>query len=100
MSGSPQRERSAAPVRIAVMSDPIESSTNAPSQAPGARLPDETEPDPAPELERASAAEADTSDAADRGGTGEPVGRDNIREGRVEGVLGGRHQSQGQGQGG
>ena len=82
------------------MSDPIDSTTNAPSQVPGARLPDEDEPDPAPELERATNAEVNTAEGVDRGGTGEPGGRDNIREGRVDGVLGGPHQSQGQGQGG
>ena len=31
---------------------------------------------------------------------GEPVGNDNIREGTVRGIMGGPHQSQGQGQGG
>jgi hypothetical protein len=62
--------------------------------------PTEAQPDPAPERERATAAEAETSEGADRGGTGEPVGRDNIREGRVDGVMGGPHQQQGQGQGG
>jgi hypothetical protein len=30
----------------------------------------------------------------------EPVGNDNIREGRVGGVMGSPHQSMGQGQGG
>jgi hypothetical protein len=64
------------------------------------KLPDDAEPDPAPEDERPTTAEATTSEGADRGGTGEPVGRDNIREGRVGGVLGGPHQQQGQGQGG
>ena len=32
--------------------------------------------------------------------TGDVVGNDNIREGRVGGLMGGRRQSQGQGQGG
>jgi hypothetical protein len=82
------------------VSDPIDSATNAPSQVPGARLPDENEPDPAPERERPTAAEVETATGRDRGGTGEPVGGDNIREGRVDGLLGGAHQSQGQGQGG
>ena len=31
---------------------------------------------------------------------GQPVGRDNIREGKVRGVMGGPNQSQGSGQGG
>ena len=65
-----------------------------------ARLPTENEPDPAPELERPTVAEAETNEGIDRGGTGEPVGRDNIREGRVGGVLGGPHPQGGQGQGG
>jgi hypothetical protein len=64
------------------------------------RFPDEGEPDPAPERERPTAAEASTAEGVDAGGTGEPVGTDNIREGRVRGVLGGPHQQQGQGQGG
>ena len=39
--------------------------------------------------------------ATDEGGPpGEPVGNDNIREGTVRGIMGGPHQSQGQGQGG
>ncbi|HET7727668.1 MAG TPA: hypothetical protein VFK54_10125 [Candidatus Limnocylindrales bacterium] len=41
-----------------------------------------------------------TAAPRDRGGTGEPVGTDNIREGRVGGVMGGVRQQQGQGQGG
>ena len=67
---------------------------------PDSPLPDESEADRAPEREQPTAAEATTSEAADRGGTGEPVGADNIREGRVGGVMGGPHQQQGQGQGG
>jgi hypothetical protein len=63
-------------------------------------LPDESSPDPAPEAERPTAAEAETNEGQDRGGTGEPVGRDNIREGRVGGVMGGPHPQGGQGQGG
>ena len=39
--------------------------------------------------------------ATDEGGPpGEPVGNDNIRDGTVRGIMGGPHQSQGQGQGG
>ena len=67
---------------------------------PSGKLPDKAEPDPAPERERPTTSESTTSEGADRGGTGEPVGRDNIREGRVGGVMGGPHQQQGQGQGG
>jgi hypothetical protein len=62
--------------------------------------PSETEPDPAPEAERPTVAEAETNEGPDRGGTGEPVGTDNIREGRVGGVMGGPHPQAGQGQGG
>jgi hypothetical protein len=36
----------------------------------------------------------------DRGGTGEPVGADNIREGRVRGTMIPPGSTQGQGQGG
>ena len=63
-------------------------------------LPTDAEPDPAPEAERPTAAEAESNDGEDRGGTGEPVGTDNIREGRVDGVMGGPHPQGGQGQGG
>ena len=59
-------------------------------------IPSFEEPDPAPEAEVPSA--DDPSEA--RGATGEPVGADNIREGRVDGIMGGPHPSQGQGQGG
>lgn len=65
-----------------------------------ANLPTEADPDPAPERERPTTAEAETNEGDDRGGTGEPVGADNIREGKVGGVMGGPHQQQGQGQGG
>ena len=62
--------------------------------------PSEAEPDPAPEAERPTVAEAETNEGVDRSGTGEPVGTDNIREGRVGGVMGGPHPQGGQGQGG
>lgn len=64
------------------------------------RLPDDRDPDPAPERERPTTSEVEANEGVDRGGTGQPVGRDNIREGRVGGVMGGPHQQQGQGQGG
>jgi hypothetical protein len=89
-----------APASNEHMTDPISRAKNAGPDEPASRLPDETEPDPAPERERPTVAEGTTSEGVDRGGTGEPVGRDNIREGRVGGVMGGPHQSQGQGQGG
>lgn len=60
------------------------------------RLPTDEEPDPGPEAERPSAGDL----PSEPGATAEPVGRDNIREGRVKGLMGGPHPSQGQGQGG
>ena len=65
-----------------------------------AAFPSEDDPAPAPERERPTAAEVETNEGVDVGGTGGPVGRDNIREGRVGGLMGGAHQQQGQGQGG
>jgi hypothetical protein len=53
----------------------------------------ETEPD-----EPSSGPES--HDVLDPGEPAEPVGNDNIREGRVGGVMGGPRQQQGQGQGG
>lgn len=58
-------------------------------------LPHEGEPDPAPERDEVSEVPE-----RDRGGTGAPVGRDTIREGRVRGVQGPARQQGGQGQGG
>ncbi|HEY0443008.1 MAG TPA: hypothetical protein VGC90_02195 [Candidatus Limnocylindrales bacterium] len=81
-------------------SDPTRTGSDVPTDEPGSTLPSEAHPDPAPERERPTVAEATTTEGVDRGGTGAPVGRDNIREGRVRGVMGGPHQSQGQGQGG
>jgi hypothetical protein len=72
--------------------------THGPASDP--QRPSEAEPDPAPEAERPTAAEAETNEGDDRGGTGEPAGRDNIRDGRVGGVMGGPHPQGGQGQGG
>ncbi len=60
------------------------------------RVPTDEEPDPAPEAERPSARDL----PSERGATVEPAGRDNIREGKVKGLMGGPHPSQGQGQGG
>jgi len=59
-------------------------------------LPSPSDPDPAPERDEAPGIE----DPRDRGGTGAPVGTDNIREGRVDGVLAPPAGSHGQGQGG
>jgi hypothetical protein len=42
----------------------------------------------------------DSDDVLDPGEPSEPVGNDNIREGRVGGVMGGPRQQQGEGQGG
>ena len=59
-------------------------------------VPSFEEPDPAPESEVPS--RDDT--VSQIGATEAPVGRDNIRERRVDGLIGGPHPSQGQGQGG
>jgi hypothetical protein len=64
------------------------------------QAPTEAEPDPAPEAERPTAVEPETNEGVDLGGTGQPVGTDNIREGRVGGLMGGPHPQGGQGQGG
>jgi hypothetical protein len=70
--------------------------------SPDVAIPDEhgtratpANPDPAPEADELPALEGD-----DRGGTGAPVGTDNIRDGRVGGVMGPARQQGGQGQGG
>jgi hypothetical protein len=52
-------------------------------------------PDPAPEAD-----DLPTLAGEDRGGTGAPVGADNILEGRVGGVMGPDRKQGGQGQGG
>jgi hypothetical protein len=62
---------------------------------PGA-MPTPAEPDPAPERDEAPG----ITDPRDRGGTGRPVGADNIREGRVDGVMAPQGSTQGQGGGG
>jgi hypothetical protein len=65
-----------------------------------------TDRDPGPEGEdeiipEASADSGDPVDHIDLGaGAEEPVGDDNIREGRVGGVMGGPRQQGGEGQGG
>jgi hypothetical protein len=68
------------------------------------REPDLPETDPIPEDGRPEPAPApeppDITDPRDRGGTGAPVGADNIREGRVDGVLAPPGGTHGQGQGG
>ncbi len=60
------------------------------------QLPSEAEPDPAPERDE----DAAITDPRDRGGTGAPVGRNTIAEGRVGGVMGPPRRQGGQGQGG
>ena len=61
-----------------------------------------TEPGSTPPPMQASAAGGDGRDIAmdAAGAAREPVGNDNIREGRVGGVMGPAHQTMGQGQGG
>jgi hypothetical protein len=56
--------------------------------------------DPGRETEPNRPTEPNAADQLDPGEPAEPVGNDNIREGRVGGVMGGPRQSQGQGQGG
>ena len=58
-------------------------------------LPTEANPDPAPERD-----ELMPTDAGEQDPLGQPVGRDNIREGRVGGVMTPPAGSHGQGQGG
>ncbi len=65
-----------------------------------AAFPSEEDPAPAPERERPTAVEVETNEGVDLGGTGQPVGRNNIAEGRVGGAMGGPHPQGGQGQGG
>ncbi len=60
------------------------------------KIPSDRNPDPTPERERPTVDEQ----VEQRGAPGEPVGDDNIREGRVRGVMGGPHPQGGQGQGG
>jgi len=79
--------------------------TNEPNDTTPLPSPDADDSALAPERHDANVEQSRPGDrpilqGVDRGGTGEPVGRDNIREGRVGGVLGGPHPSQGQGQGG
>ena len=59
-------------------------------------VPSPAEPDPAPERDEAPA----ITDPRDRGGTGRPVGANNIAEGRVDGVMTPQGSTQGQGGGG
>jgi hypothetical protein len=59
-------------------------------------VPSHTDPDPAPERDETP----EITDPRDRGGTGRPVGADNIAEGRVDGVMTPQGSTQGQGGGG
>jgi hypothetical protein len=59
-------------------------------------VPSPTEPDPAPERDEPP----EITDPRDRGGTGRPVGANNIAEGRVGGVMTPQGSTQGQGGGG
>ena len=59
-------------------------------------VPSPAEPDPAPERDQAPG----ITDPRDRGGTGRPVGANNIAEGRVDGVMTPQGSTQGQGGGG
>jgi hypothetical protein len=59
-------------------------------------VPSPAEPDPAPERDESPA----ITDPRDRGGTGRPVGANNIAEGRADGVMTPQGSTQGQGGGG
>lgn len=65
-----------------------------PPAEPGA-LPSPDQPDPSPERD----VDPVITDPRDRGGTGAPVGADNIREGRVDGIMSPAGSTHGQGQG-
>jgi len=87
-----------------------------PNETPPSDSPDERPTEPDPEAQQAPGAGQEDPDSRPapmeaRAGTDEivmdgpgyarePVGNDNIREGRVGGVMGGPHQQGGQGQGG
>jgi len=58
--------------------------------------PTPADPDPAPERDETPG----ITDPRDRGGTGQPVGANNIIEGRVGGVMAPQGSTQGQGEGG
>ena len=58
-------------------------------------LPTDRDPDPAPERD-----ELVPTDAGEQDPLGQPVGRDNIREGRVGGIMAPPAGSHGEGQGG
>jgi hypothetical protein len=68
--------------------DPVPSEAGVP--------PSPAEPDPAPERDEVPG----ITDPRDRGGTGRPVGADNIAEGRVDGVMTPQGSTQGEGGGG
>jgi hypothetical protein len=59
-------------------------------------IPSPADPDPAPERDETP----EITDARDRGGTGAPVGANNIIEGRVDGIMTPPGGTQGQGGGG
>ena len=59
-------------------------------------LPTEHQPDPAPERDDAP----EITDPRDRGGTGQPVGRNTIAEGRADGLMIPEGSTQGEGGGG
>lgn len=76
------------PPHAPLVTDPVPAEPGSP--------PTDDDPDPAPERDDAPS----ITDPRDRGGTGAPVGRDTIREGRVGGVMGPPRGQGGQGQGG
>jgi hypothetical protein len=66
---------------------------------PGSQSPPYAPAEPASKSSADSELDAEAGSAADRGPDGQPIGPDNIREGRVRGMMGGPNQTQGEGQG-
>lgn len=83
------------------VSDLEQETMNAIADGLGATMDSDAEPAP---TEAETAAENDevsgASTGAGVGPDGQPIGPDNIREGRVRGTMGGPNQTQGEGQGG
>ena len=77
---------------MAEISDGLGAGAGAAEENPN-ELPDEEATEELP-------ADASASASGETGPDGQPIGRDNIREGRVRGVMGGPNQQQGEGQGG
>jgi hypothetical protein len=86
------------PQNAAIVPDPDEPLAGRPDGTSDTDRQDAT--DPGLETEPNRPIVPDDASQLDPGEPHEPVGNDNIREGRVGGVMGGPRQQQGQGQGG